>query len=120
MHAYATRGLGFLVCCATISRQLGQGRLRSGGSPLFMIYHRSSVILYLNFGGGAFPSARTYDFVHHPFFFSGNSFLDTRINPTYDEGRLTTTTTIWNGIVSVYLLSTTYYKKIYTNGVLFP
>ena len=22
MHAYATRGLGFLVCCATISRQL--------------------------------------------------------------------------------------------------
>ena len=44
MHAYATRGLGFLVRCATISRQLGQGRLRSGGSPLFMINHRSSNI----------------------------------------------------------------------------
>ena len=42
MHAYATRGLGFLVRCATISRQLGQGRLRSRGSPLFMINHRSS------------------------------------------------------------------------------
>ena len=44
MHAYATRGLGFLVRCATIPRQLyvGQGRLRSGGSPLFMINHRSS------------------------------------------------------------------------------
>ena len=44
MHAYAIRGLGFLVRCATISRQLhvGQGRLRSGGSPLFMINHRSS------------------------------------------------------------------------------
>ena len=41
MYAYATRGLGFLVRCATISRQLhvGQGRLRSGGSPLFMINH---------------------------------------------------------------------------------
>ena len=37
MHAYATRGLGFLVCCAIISRQLGQGRQLSGGSPLFMI-----------------------------------------------------------------------------------
>ena len=44
MHAYATRGLGFLVRCATISRQLGQGRLRSGGSPLFMINHMSSTI----------------------------------------------------------------------------
>ena len=42
MHAYATRGLGFLVCCAIISRQLGQGRQLSGGSPLFMINHRSS------------------------------------------------------------------------------
>ena len=42
MYAYATRGLGFLVRCATISRQQGQGRLRSGGSPLFMINHRSS------------------------------------------------------------------------------
>ena len=31
-----------LVRCATISRQLGQGRQRSGGSPLFMINHRSS------------------------------------------------------------------------------
>ena len=38
-HAYAIRGLGFLVRCATISRQLGQGRLRSGGSPLFIINH---------------------------------------------------------------------------------
>ena len=44
MYAYATRGLGFLVRCATISRQLGQGRQRSGGSPLFMINHRSSNI----------------------------------------------------------------------------
>ena len=34
--------LGFLVRCATISRQLGQGRQRSVGSPLFMINHRSS------------------------------------------------------------------------------
>ena len=42
MYYYATRGLGFLVRCATISRQLGQGRQRSGGSPLFMINHRSS------------------------------------------------------------------------------
>ena len=42
MYSYATRGLGFLVRCATISRQLGQGRQRSGGSPLFMINHRSS------------------------------------------------------------------------------
>ena len=32
-----------LVRCATISRQLGQGRQRSGGSPLFMINHRSSL-----------------------------------------------------------------------------
>ena len=31
-----------LVRCATISRQLGQGRQRSGGSSLFMINHRSS------------------------------------------------------------------------------
>ena len=45
MHAYATRGLGFLVCSAIISRQLGQGRQLSGGSPLFMINHRSSYIL---------------------------------------------------------------------------
>ena len=44
MHAYATRGLGFYVRCATISRQLGQGRLRSRGSPLFMINHMSSTI----------------------------------------------------------------------------
>ena len=42
MYSYATRGLGFLVRCETISRQLGQGRQRSGGSPLFMINHRSS------------------------------------------------------------------------------
>ena len=42
MYSYATRGLGFLVRCATISRQLGQGKQRSGGSPLFMINHRSS------------------------------------------------------------------------------
>ena len=48
MYAYATRGLGFLVRCATISRQLGQGRLWSGGSPLFMINHRSSRVLYVN------------------------------------------------------------------------
>ena len=47
MHAYATGGLGFLVCCAIISRQLGQGRQLSGGSPLFMINHRSSYILVL-------------------------------------------------------------------------
>ena len=39
MYSYATRGLGFLVHCATISRKLGQG---SGGSPLFMINHRST------------------------------------------------------------------------------
>ena len=45
MHAYATRGLGFLVRCATISRQLGQGRLRSGGSPLFMINHMLLAVL---------------------------------------------------------------------------
>ena len=32
-----------LVRCETISRQLGQGRQRSGGSPLFMINHRSSI-----------------------------------------------------------------------------
>ena len=44
MYSYATRGLGFLVRCATISRQLGQGRQRSGGSPLFMINHRSSYV----------------------------------------------------------------------------
>ena len=51
-----TRGLGFLVRCATISRQLGQSRQRSGGSPLFMlniclvINHRSSIlyIIYLS------------------------------------------------------------------------
>ena len=47
---YSTRGLGFLVRCATISRQLhvhvGQGRLWSGGSPLFMINHRSSNSAY--------------------------------------------------------------------------
>ena len=43
MYSYATRGLGFLVHCATISRQLGQ---RSGGSPLFMINHRSSIYIY--------------------------------------------------------------------------
>ena len=42
MYSYATRGLGFLVCCAAICRKLGQGRQRSGGSPLFMINHRSS------------------------------------------------------------------------------
>ena len=42
MYSYATRGLGFLVRFATISRKLGQGRQRSGGSPLFMINHRSS------------------------------------------------------------------------------
>ena len=41
MYSYATRGLGFLVRCATISRKLGQG---SGGSPLFMINHRSSIM----------------------------------------------------------------------------
>ena len=45
MHAYATRGLGFLVRCATISRQLHVG-LRSGGSPLFMINHRSSLWIH--------------------------------------------------------------------------
>ena len=43
-----TRGLGFLVRCATISRQLGQGRQRSGGSPLFMINHRSSWNVFVN------------------------------------------------------------------------
>ena len=43
MYSYATRGLGFLVRCA---RQLGQGRQRSGGSPLFMINHRSSLEQY--------------------------------------------------------------------------
>ena len=48
MHAYATRGLGFLVCCAIISRQLGQGRQLSGGSPLFMINHRSSLKDWIN------------------------------------------------------------------------
>ena len=37
MYSYATRGLGFLVRCPTISRQLGQGRQRSRGSPLFML-----------------------------------------------------------------------------------
>ena len=44
MYSYATRGLGFLVRCATISRKLGQGRQWSGGSPLFMINHMSSII----------------------------------------------------------------------------
>ena len=48
MYSYATRGLAFLVRCATISRQLGQGKQRSGGSPLFMlniclVNHRSSI-----------------------------------------------------------------------------
>ena len=43
MYSYATRGLGFLVCCAAICRKLGQGRQWSGGSPLFMINHRSSI-----------------------------------------------------------------------------
>ena len=46
MYSYATRGLGFLVHCATISRQLGQ---RSGGSPLFMINHKSSHLHWLFF-----------------------------------------------------------------------
>ena len=43
MHAYAQRTRNLLVRCAIISRQLGQGRQRSGGSPLFMINHRSSL-----------------------------------------------------------------------------
>ena len=42
-----------LVRCATISRQLrvhvGQGRLQSRGSPLFMINHRSSISMLLVF-----------------------------------------------------------------------
>ena len=50
MYSYATRGLGFLVCCAAICRKLGQGRQWSGGSPLFMINHRSSIIIYNNWG----------------------------------------------------------------------
>ena len=41
MYACATRGLGFLVCCAM---QLGQGTLRSGGSPFFMINHMPSYV----------------------------------------------------------------------------
>ena len=49
IHAYATRGLGFLVRCATISRQLGQGRLRSGGSPLFMINHMLLAVLTVSY-----------------------------------------------------------------------
>ena len=40
---------GFLVRCATISRQLGQGRLRSGGSPLFMINHMLLAVLTVSY-----------------------------------------------------------------------
>ena len=58
MYSYATSGLGFLVRCATISRQLGQGRQRSGGSPLFMINHRSS---YKKWGGSGRP-CRPYSY----------------------------------------------------------
>ena len=34
--------LRVFVCCTTISRKLGQGRLQSGGLPLFIVNHRSS------------------------------------------------------------------------------
>ena len=50
-----------LVRCATISRQLGQGRQRSGGSPLFMINHRSSNNMMKNTGeqSGSFGPSRS-------------------------------------------------------------
>ena len=51
-----------LVRCATISRQLGQGRQRSGGSPLFMINHRSSYIIMTSLGGIVFVTAEVTRF----------------------------------------------------------
>ena len=74
-----------------------------------MINHRSSAILYLNFGRHFPQLGLIYDFVRHPFFFSGSS-LDEIIFPAYDdEAHLISIRSIWNGFVSVYLLSTKYY-----------